>query len=418
MTRRQLSRVLVLAASAALLPLAVLSGPSPAIVLVFLVLAGLLGQGIIWPLWAPQGDRLLPVLVVFLAWAGATSVWSLSPEASLLRLAKLAWIVAAVWLLLRAEAATADWSPGPERQLRALALGTAVAIALVAAERGSEGWFFEVLHLRQPHPDPNIEATRIFKGIAALVVVCWCLLPYLLTRHGPIRSSIAVCALGLLVLWAGSLSAVLAIVMAALGFVLTWRFGRRFLTAFRIGAVSLVLFLPALGLFGPSLFVKAVSSADSAGLAVPGSALHRAHIYDFVLGSIWQRPLLGWGLDASSLLPGAEEIIPSLDRNLLPSHPHNGVLEVWVETGAVGAVLGASLLWLVLGRIASGFPDRAAAAAAVAAVVAYVVIGLLSFSLWATWWLSLAVLASFLFRAVNSDPRRVPRAEQSPPSVT
>ena len=41
MTRLQLSRGLVLAASTALLPLAVLSGPSPAVLLVLLVVAGL-----------------------------------------------------------------------------------------------------------------------------------------------------------------------------------------------------------------------------------------------------------------------------------------------------------------------------------------------------------------------------------------
>ena len=232
------------------------------------------------------------------------------------------------------------------------------------------------------------------------------------------KEAIRLCALGILVLWAGSLSAVLAFAMAALCFALSCRFGRRFLAVLRIGAVSLVLLLPVVDLSGPSPFVKAVSSADSAGLAVPGSALHRAHIYDFVLESIWQRPVIGWGLDASSLMPGVEKVIPSLDRTLLPSHPHNGVLEVWAETGAVGAVLGASLVWLILGRIGSGFPDRAATAAAVAAFAAYLVIGLLSFSLWATWWLSLAVLAGFLFRAVGSDPRRALGTDQLPPSVT
>lgn len=418
MTRAQLSQSLVLALSATLLPLAVVSGPAPAVSLVLLVIAGLLGAGMPRPPGFQRRDPLLLVLLVFLVWAGATSFWSLSPAASLLRCAKLSWIVAAAWVVLRAGAVTADQSLGPRKLFVALAVGALAAVALIAVERATEGWFFEALGLRPPHPDPDIEATRVFKGVAALVVVCWCLLPHLLARHGRTLSIAAVCALGLLVLWAGSLSAALAFGTAALCFALSWQFGGRFLAALRIAAVSLVLLLPAVGLSGPAPFDKAVSSAASAGLTVPGSGLHRAYIYDFVLASIWRRPLIGWGLDASSLLPGAEEVIPSLERNLLPSHPHNAVLEVWVETGAVGAVLGAILIWLILGRIGTAPPSRADRAAGVAAFSAYFVISLLSFSLWATWWLSLAVLAGFLFRSINGYGQPGPEAGESTGSMT
>ena len=247
-----------------------------------------------------------------------------------------------------------------------------------------------------------------------MVVISWCLLPQLLARYGRGLCLSAFSALALLVLWAGSLSSVLAFGAAVLSFALAWRFGRRFLDAMRIGVVALVLLLPAAGLTGQAPVVDAVSAVDSAGLTVPGSGLHRAYIYDFVLNSIWRRPLIGWGVDAASLLPGAEEVIPSLQRNLLPSHPHNAVLEVWVETGMVGAVLGAVLLWLVLGRVESGLPGRAECASALAAFAAYFVIGLLSFSLWATWWLSLAVIAGFLFRALNGGEAPGREAARTP----
>jgi O-antigen ligase len=403
MTRIQLSRSLILVLSAALLPLAVVSGPSLAVWLGLLVVASLLGSGISWPLEQRRRDPLLLVLLVFLAWAGATAIWSLSPATTLLRSAKLAWIVVALWVVLRAAAATEGLVPGRRRLLASIAFGTAAAMALVAVERASAGWFFEALGLDRPHPDPDIEGTRVFKGIAAMVVISWCLLPWLLARYGRALCLSAVSALGILVLWAGSLSAVLAFAAAVLSFALAWRFGKRFLGGVRIAVVTLVLLLPAAGLTGPAPFVDAVSAADSAGLAVPGSALHRAYIYDFVLNSIWQRPLIGWGVDAASLLPGAEQVIPSLQRNLLPSHPHNAVLEVWVEMGVVGAVLGAVLLWLVLGRVENGLPCRAERAAAFAAFAAYFVISLLSFSLWATWWLSVAVIAGFLFRALDGE---------------
>jgi O-antigen ligase len=401
MTRTQLSRKLVLVLSVALLPLAVVSGPWLAISLVLLVIAGLLGSGILRAREPQARDPLVLILLVFLAWGGATAIWSLSPAATLLRVAKLAWILAALWVVLRVGGTAEGFIVERRRLLEALSLGAAAAMVLVAVERASAGWFFEVLGLAQPHRDPDIQATRVFKGIAALVVISWCLLPQLLARYGRVFCLAAVSALGLLVLWAGSLAAVLAFGAATLVFALSWRFGRRFLEVLRVGVVGLVLLLPAAGLSGQAPFVDAVSASQSAGLAVPGSGLHRAYIYDFVLKAIWQRPLAGWGVDAVSLLPGAEAVIPSLQRNLLPSHPHNAVLEVWVETGAVGAILGAVVLWLILRRIENGAAHRGEAAAAAAAFAAYLVIGLLSFSLWATWWLSLAVITGFLFRALT-----------------
>lgn len=414
MTKAQLGRGLILALSAALLPLAVVSAPALAISLVLLVVASLLGAGTPWGLRPQWRDPLLLAALAFLAWAGATAIWSLSPADTLLRLAKLAWIVAAFWVVLYAGAATEKSVPGSQRLFEVFALGTIAAVVLVAVERASQGWFFEALSLDQPHPDPDIEATRVYKGVAALVVVSWFLLPQMLARFGRPLTLAVVSALGLLVLWAGSRSAALAFGAAALSYALAWRFDRRFLAALRIGAVGMVLLLPAAGLFGHGPFVSAISAAASTGLEVSGSAAHRAYIYDFVVRAIWQRPVVGWGLEAASALPDAEQVVPSLDRNLLPSHPHNSVLEVWVETGAIGAILGAVLLWFILRRIENALPRRDARAAAVAAFTAFFVISLLSFSLWATWWLSLAVFAGFLCRFVNGERRPAREANGRP----
>jgi O-antigen ligase len=408
MTKTDLSRNLVLVTSAALLPLAVVGGPSVAVSLALLAVASLLGSGTPWPAGSLRLSPLLLVWLACLAWAAATALWSLSPSESLLRLAKLAWILAAAWILLRVQAEAVV--PAPRRLFSALVLGTVVAAALVAVERASTGWFFEALGLHQPHPDPDIEATRVFKGIGILVVVSWCLVPRLLARYGRSLCLAGGAALGGLVLWAANLSITLAFGAAVLAYLLSWVFGGRFPAVLRLLVVSLVLLLPAAGLFRAAPFVDAVSAAESAGLTVPGSGLHRAYIYDFVLERIWQRPLVGWGLESSSLLPGSEHVVPALQRRLLPSHPHNAVLEIWVELGAVGAGLAAALLWLCLRSIEGRITGRPERAAALAAFTAFFSISMLSFSLWATWWLSTAVVASFLFQVLagGAGPGREP----------
>jgi O-antigen ligase len=398
MTKADLSRTLQLGIGAVVLPLAVVSGPSMTLSLGLLAAAGLLGSGVVWRSGTVRWDPLLIVGLAFLAWAGITALWSLSPSQSLARLAKLAWIFVAACYLLRAE--TLALGPAPQHLFRVLLPAAVAAAVIVSVERASSGWFLEALWLRQAHPDPYIEATRVFKGIGVLLVVSWCLVPEMLARCGRWACLAALAALAGLILWAGSIAAMAALAAASLVYLLSWRFGDRFPAVLRVLVVGWVLALPAAGLFTTAPVVDTLSAARSGGVAVPGSALHRAYIYDFVLERIWQRPVLGWGLESSSLLPGAETVIPVLQRVFLPSHPHNAVLEIWVELGAIGAALAAAFLWLGLRRIERRIASPPERAAALAAFTAFFVISMASFSLWATWWLSTAVVAVFLARSL------------------
>jgi O-antigen ligase len=83
------------------------------------------------------------------------------------------------------------------------------------------------------------------------------------------------------------------------------------------------------------------------------SPLHALEIWSFVAERIEQRPIAGWGLDAARRLPGgaAPVIIRrsdaagrprgvALSSVMLPLHPHNAILQVWLEPGGIGIVLG------------------------------------------------------------------------------
>ena len=90
---------------------------------------------------------------------------------------------------------------------------------------------------------------------------------------------------------------------------------------------------------------------------------HRLLIWDFAGKRIAERPLLGWGLDASRAIPGGKELIRP-DQKRLPLHPHDAALQVWLELGLPGAVLFALLLgWLWLRLATAPWPPLYAAAA-------------------------------------------------------
>ena len=71
------------------------------------------------------------------------------------------------------------------------------------------------------------------------------------------------------------------------------------------------------------------------------SAGHRLLIWSFTGDRIAERPLTGWGLDASRAIPGGRDPIRPGEA-WMPLHPHNAALQLWLELGAPGGRTGAS----------------------------------------------------------------------------
>jgi O-antigen ligase len=164
------------------------------------------------------------------------------------------------------------------------------------------------------------------------------------------------------------------------------------------------------------LLVAAIPAAPVERL--PASALHRMLIWDFTAERIAERPLAGWGMEASRQIPGGRDqpSAATLDRmrvtdpalrrwfaephvQILPLHPHNGALQLWLELGGIGAAIAALLAWF-LGVAAARAPCPAAAAGVLASGA---VTAMLSFGAWQAWWVAAMLLAA---AACAGLPRR------------
>jgi O-antigen ligase len=98
--------------------------------------------------------------------------------------------------------------------------------------------------------------------------------------------------------------------------------------------------------------------------------------------------------------PALRDFVTQPHAELMPLHPHNGALQLWLELGVIGALIGAALM-LALGVAAS----RSAAPAAGAGMLASAAVtGMLSFGLWQAWWVASLLLAMVALALV---PRRV-----------
>ena len=107
----------------------------------------------------------------------------------------------------------------------------------------------------------------------------------------------------------------------------------------------------------------------------------RLDLWRFSAARILERPWRGWGIDASRVFREME------------LHPHNAVLQLWLELGIVGAALGALFwlhLWARIGAVAE--TNRADAGVFAAVAIAYLSIGGMSFGVWQEWWLALGAI--------------------------
>lgn len=136
----------------------------------------------------------------------------------------------------------------------------------------------------------------------------------------------------------------------------------------------------------------ALLASDAARLDRAGwlfdSARHRVEIWEHAAARALETPLAGQGIDASRALAPRGEVsqFGALTDSLLPLHPHNAFLQVWLELGAVGAGLALALALLALRAV--GRLPRPARAHGLALYATGLVMASTAYGLWQAWWMA------------------------------
>ena len=219
---------------------------------------------------------------------------------------------------------------------------------------------------------------NVAQGGYALAVLFW---PTVLALEAAGRRRLmilfaALCVADMILLHVAALALALVVSAAVFALVL-WR-GRTAALACAAVAVLQTLVIPwlMLGWAEGGLF-------QSLRTRLPASWAARVDIWSFTSTLMAQKPVFGWGLDASRMFKGH-----------IPLHPHDGPLQLWFELGLPGAVLGAVVLGFVFWRFAEAAPSHPRVAAAGCAVgAASLTIAAFSFGLWQEWWICLMALA-------------------------
>ena len=197
------------------------------------------------------------------------------------------------------------------------------------------------------------------------------------------------------------LSAIIGLGSATIALIGVWAMTSVPRRAAWILVISVILATTALaGYIVYHLPTPPVSEAMEPTLQFPD--WHRQVIWGFTIDIIRNAPLFGVGPNTVNLVPGANDLIPGMNQEYIPSHPHNWVLEVAAETGITGAaLLIAAVLFGLKILFQATKQDKTAAWAAIALYSAFWTSSLGNFSIWSAWWLAVfAVLMSFPLAAL------------------
>lgn len=207
----------------------------------------------------------------------------------------------------------------------------------------------------------------------AVIVMLW-------TKHrGPI---IAVLLLALITVSAAlsGLNVVIAAVILSIAAML--------MAASRPKLTLLIMTGASMMLVGFAPIIGALARLSSEGFraSLPFSWEHRLVTWSYVGDRIREHPIVGHGFDASRTFDASFNM-RGFDMAIVSLHPHNAGLQIWLETGFIGAVLACIVLWLIgqeALKFAAGGRARAMATAGLMAPI--ILISSVSYGVWQDWW--------------------------------
>jgi O-antigen ligase len=348
--------------------------------------------------WRPglPGRATLALGGLIVAWAAVSASWSFDPINGWETLVRLLALVLAGWLIVRVMRSYQPLSERATARLsRAALLGLGLGLAVLLVELALDHPIVRTATWQwRPGAVTDSDTNR---GFTILVVVFWLTLP--LVRRAGLGRAGAAALIGLTaaaVVLTDSGANIAGLLLAA-AFIACASLGRPVrLTVWALAAVCGLLAMPWLA---QAAFELGLHRADW----IPSSAQHRVHIWNFVSEWALERPLTGWGFDSSADFGnrGVEPFSPGY--SVIPLHPHNAALQIWLELGIVGVLLTLA----AVAQVVRGIHARGAAAAkwVGAAAMATCVIADIGYGAWQTQWTA-AIVWFFCYAAVLWPARR------------
>ncbi len=342
----------------------------------------------IWPFVA-LCLALVVWAIISMQWSGYAALhpWDLGRMASWEKQTPVKLAVQTLLLLPIPLMALRLGAPSRDRAMSALFYAVLALAALMLLEGIGQGGLYNQLRTAIGDPKrPDLAFVGIGQALFVLAAFYWAFVASVQHRPRAVLWTLGVAVMLGISTFLFRINAPLVALVASAG--VFWMVKSSGAKLARTVMAPLAVALAGLVILGFPFFVQALDQAGVIEGLVPkigDSWAARLQIWSFAAERIAEKPLVGWGIDASR----------TFDPNI-PIHTHNFVLQVWLELGLVGALIFTGLwglLFWMASRAGEG-DDASEPGYAMAMLMVFFVIGNLSFGVWQEWWLAMAALAT------------------------
>jgi exopolysaccharide production protein ExoQ len=350
--------------------------------------------------WLSVPRQLIWLLAALIMWGAASTIWSVSPDRTVLLTLRL-MLVGTGTAFLVSTALNLDRS---ERKILEcfLIAGVASGLLFVLFELATGGLVHGTLNGFEKDPVKNL--FELNRASSVISIIAWVAIIPTKSRFGWVGVAVLLLLSGFVVTQLQPGSPILAFITGAGVFVLAWFLPRLTIGILSSSFTACLILIPFITNLAPSI----TNQASHFGIS-GFSFLHRLAIWDFSSERLLAHPIIGWGLGTSRSL-GAEDLVQVSDApellaravEALPLHPHSALLQAWLELGIVGALLLATLFLFPLISTSRYLKGRFERSAVLAIVAATFINAQLSFGIWQGWWLTCIALIAVLTTALVS----------------
>jgi O-antigen ligase len=340
--------------------------------------------------WPALPKIAILIFALFIVWCGLSLIWALNPASGARKLVD----IVALALSLMAMLALGGRANSAQRRLLCKALNGGMAVGFVVLV--IEALFdFPLYRAIMGSANPKLaDLVEVKRSVDALPLLVWPACFGLARLGWP---------------WVGAIVAavfaVACIKLTASSATLGMFFSLGILAASFVSAIW-VRRLLALGTVLAFFLIipVAITAYDKGGTSsqwLKHSAQHRVEIWHFAAERTLERPLLGYGFNASRYVPNGDAVSEFLPpgQSLIPLHPHDAFLQIWLELGAVGAVIVAAGLVAML-RVVGRWPPGMARFI-LPGYAAGIVVAALAFGIWQSWWMATIAFSIAAYRLIG-----------------
>lgn len=361
-------------------PIAMLSGLflAPWISIIMLIMVYLVGLNI-----KQVRSNITVIERALIIWAILGCIWSISPLDSIAGTSRLILIIVLSNIILLKHNML-KIKPGYFK--RGVMASFIAAIIIFLIEKYSNGAIIGYLKdIFQPYKDHYFYLFWLDRGCAALSIFSWVPI-YLAVREGSFKKAFGIYLATILVLLiSDSDASLLAAICGGIAFSFSYFYKGKLKKLISIFTIGCIFFMPAFAKLQNPEYLAQHS------MQLPFSYVHRLFIWKYAMKQSDDSRFFGKGINTSRAIEVSEsEMVEykGIKMSPMPVHPHNIVIQVYLELGIIGLILFSAFIWKLLdifSQISS--QDKNYGSAIYGMFMTYLVIGMISFNMWQSWWI-------------------------------